>query len=52
VHRVHPLRGSGYCSTLLAKMRKRRTNTAAQIVTYRGATYPWQCDHVGHMNII
>jgi acyl-CoA thioester hydrolase len=21
------------------------------IVTYRGATYPWECDQVGHMNI-
>jgi acyl-CoA thioester hydrolase len=20
--------------------------------TYRGTVYPWQCDHVGHMNII
>ncbi len=19
--------------------------------TYRGTVYPWQCDHVGHMNI-
>ncbi len=22
-----------------------------EIVTYRGAVYPWQCDHVGHMNV-
>lgn len=21
-------------------------------VTYRGTVYPWQCDHVGHMNIM
>jgi acyl-CoA thioester hydrolase len=21
-------------------------------VTYRGATYPWQADHVGHMNVM
>jgi acyl-CoA thioester hydrolase len=21
------------------------------LLTYRGATYPWQCDHMGHMNI-
>lgn len=21
------------------------------IVTYRGVTYPWQCDQIGHMNI-
>jgi len=20
-------------------------------VTYRGAVYPWHCDHVGHMNV-
>ncbi|MDP3760216.1 MAG: hypothetical protein Q8R01_06840 [Ramlibacter sp.] len=19
-------------------------------ITYRGAVYPWHCDHVGHMN--
>ena len=24
----------------------------ADIITYRGATYPWQCDHMGHMNIM
>ncbi len=22
------------------------------LVTYRGAVYPWQCDHVGHMNVM
>lgn len=21
-------------------------------VTYRGAVYPWHCDHVGHMNVM
>lgn len=21
-----------------------------QEATYRGTVYPWQCDHVGHMN--
>ena len=21
------------------------------MVTYRGATYPWECDQIGHMNI-
>ena len=21
-------------------------------VTYRGVVYPWQCDHVGHMNVM
>ena len=23
-----------------------------QGATYRGTAYPWQCDHVGHMNIM
>jgi acyl-CoA thioester hydrolase len=23
-----------------------------KIVTYRGAVYPWQCDHMGHMNVM
>ncbi len=22
------------------------------LVTYRGAVYPWRCDHVGHMNVM
>ncbi|MGO9686260.1 MAG: acyl-CoA thioesterase [Beijerinckiaceae bacterium] len=22
------------------------------IITYRGAVYPWHCDHVGHMNVM
>ncbi len=22
------------------------------IQTYRGTVYPWQCDHVGHMNVM
>lgn len=21
-------------------------------VTYRGTVYPWQCDHIGHMNVM
>jgi acyl-CoA thioester hydrolase len=21
-------------------------------ITYRGLVYPWQCDHVGHMNVM
>jgi acyl-CoA thioester hydrolase len=21
-------------------------------LTYRGAVYPWQCDHMGHMNVM
>jgi len=31
---------------------KKRTRAPADIVTYRGTTYPWQCDHVGHVNIM
>ena len=23
-----------------------------EAATYRGTVYPWQCDHVGHMNIM
>jgi acyl-CoA thioester hydrolase len=23
-----------------------------ETATYRGTVYPWQCDHVGHMNIM
>lgn len=22
------------------------------VITYRGVVYPWQCDHVGHMNVM
>jgi acyl-CoA thioester hydrolase len=22
------------------------------LITYKGTVYPWQCDHVGHMNIM
>ena len=25
---------------------------AEQLITYRGAVYPWHCDHVGHMNVM
>ncbi len=31
---------------------KKRTVAPAYMVTYRGATYPWQCDHIGHVNIM
>lgn len=24
----------------------------AGIITYRGTVYPWQCDHIGHMNVM
>ena len=23
-----------------------------QTITYRGAVYPWHCDHMGHMNVM
>ena len=22
------------------------------LLTYRGAVYPWQCDHIGHINVM
>ncbi len=25
---------------------------AEAAITYRGAVYPWHCDHVGHMNVM
>lgn len=25
---------------------------AEPIITYRGVVYPWQCDHMGHMNVM
>ena len=25
---------------------------AGLIETYRGTVYPWQCDHMGHMNVM
>ena len=24
----------------------------ADLLTYRGTVYPWQCDHIGHMNVM
>jgi acyl-CoA thioester hydrolase len=27
-------------------------NCAASGLTYRGVVYPWQCDHMGHMNVM
>ncbi|MFZ5731794.1 MAG: acyl-CoA thioesterase [Pseudomonadota bacterium] len=23
-----------------------------ELLTYRGVVYPWQCDHMGHMNVM
>jgi acyl-CoA thioester hydrolase len=28
------------------------TTTQKQILTSRGVVYPWQCDHMGHMNVM
>jgi acyl-CoA thioester hydrolase len=25
---------------------------AQSVLTYRGTVYPWQCDHMGHMNVM
>lgn len=25
---------------------------AGPLLTYRGAVYPWHCDHMGHMNVM
>ena len=25
---------------------------SGMIETYRGAVYPWHCDHMGHMNVM
>lgn len=27
------------------------SNSDKSMVTYRGVTYPWECDQIGHMNI-
>ena len=32
--------------------RRTEARTMAGLVTYRGAVYPWHCDHVGHMNVM
>jgi acyl-CoA thioester hydrolase len=34
------------CGTMSQK-----TNTGADVISYKGVTYPWQCDQIGHMNI-
>jgi acyl-CoA thioester hydrolase len=28
------------------------TTTDKQIISFRGVVYPWQCDHMGHMNVM
>jgi acyl-CoA thioester hydrolase len=29
-----------------------RTLMSEFTITYRGTVYPWQCDHIGHMNVM
>ena len=31
---------------------KRKLATASPILTSLGVVYPWQCDHMGHMNVM
>jgi acyl-CoA thioester hydrolase len=35
-----------------SKQDSKRERTMQTDATYRGTVYPWQCDHVGHMNIM
>jgi acyl-CoA thioester hydrolase len=28
------------------------TTMSGATLTYRGTVYPWQCDHIGHMNVM
>ncbi len=28
------------------------TKELSGLLTYRGAVYPWHCDHIGHMNVM
>ena len=28
-----------------------KNGLTADTITYRGVVYPWQCDHMGHMNV-
>jgi acyl-CoA thioester hydrolase len=52
VPRGHHVHNQGHMS-------ERRTSIATELagrhemtVTYRGTVYPWQCDHMGHMNVM
>ena len=35
-----------------ARIGERTRIMADPVVTYRGAIYPWHCDHMGHMNVM
>lgn len=29
-----------------------KESSILELITYRGAVYPWHCDHIGHMNVM
>lgn len=33
-------------------MNNSKKSSVLELVTYRGAVYPWHCDHIGHMNVM
>src|SRR3974377_438330 len=35
-----------------ARLGERTRIMADPVITYRGAIYPWHCDHMGHMNVM
>lgn len=37
-----------YCAIITIGLKGREM----ELVTYKGCVYPWQCDHVGHMNVM
>jgi len=37
---------------LAARLAERKRIMADPVITYRGAIYPWHCDHMGHMNVM
>src|ERR1700761_7652874 len=36
----------------MSGVRPRKSEGSMDVMTYKGCVYPWQCDHVGHMNIM
>jgi hypothetical protein len=36
----------------LVNVAKKEKGVGQLTVTYRGTVYPWQCDHMGHMNVM
>jgi acyl-CoA thioester hydrolase len=39
-------------ASLAPRSKGAHTTMANSILTYRGAVYPWHCDHMGHMNVM